>query len=68
MRGKALACEKKGLGLKSNESEIIFWISEWTQMLISKLFRYRNDDFQSDIFSFDIGITDVDVNVGYRRH
>jgi hypothetical protein len=30
-------------------------------MSISELFRYRNDDFQSDIFSSDIKITDVDV-------
>jgi hypothetical protein len=30
-------------------------------MSISELFRYRNDNFQSDIFSSDIGITDVDV-------
>jgi hypothetical protein len=33
-------------------------------MSISEPFRYRNDVFQSDIFVFDIGITDVDV--GYR--
>jgi hypothetical protein len=30
-------------------------------MSISELFRYRNDSFQSDIFSSDIGITGVDV-------
>jgi hypothetical protein len=30
-------------------------------MSISELFRYRNDSFQSDIFSSDIRITDVDV-------
>jgi hypothetical protein len=30
-------------------------------MSISELFRYRNDSFESDIFSSDIGITDVDV-------
>jgi hypothetical protein len=30
-------------------------------MSISELFRYRNDSFQSDMFSSDIGITDVDV-------
>jgi hypothetical protein len=30
-------------------------------MSISELFQYRNDNFQSDIFSSDIGITDVDV-------
>jgi hypothetical protein len=30
-------------------------------MLISEPFRYRNDSFQSNIFSSDIGITDVDV-------
>jgi hypothetical protein len=35
-------------------------------MLISELFRYQNDSFQSEIYSSDIGITDVDV--GYRRH
>jgi hypothetical protein len=30
-------------------------------MSISELFRYRDDSFQSDIFSSDIVITDVDV-------
>jgi hypothetical protein len=30
-------------------------------MSISEPFRYRNDSFQSDIFSSDIGITNVDV-------
>ncbi len=30
-------------------------------MSISELFRYRNDNFQSEIFSSDIGITEVDV-------
>jgi hypothetical protein len=30
-------------------------------MLILELFRYRNDSFQSDIFSSDIRITDVVV-------
>jgi hypothetical protein len=30
-------------------------------MSISEPFRYRNDSFQSDILSSDIGITDVDV-------
>jgi hypothetical protein len=30
-------------------------------MSISEPFRYRNDSFQSDIISSDIGITDVDV-------
>ncbi len=30
-------------------------------MSISELFRYWNDSFQSDIFSSDIGITDVNV-------
>jgi hypothetical protein len=30
-------------------------------MSISEHFRYRNDVFQSDIFVFYIGITDVDV-------
>jgi hypothetical protein len=35
-------------------------ISEWTQLSISEPFRYRNDSFQSDIFSSDIRITDVD--------
>jgi hypothetical protein len=30
-------------------------------MSISEPFRYRNDIFQFDIFSSDIGITDVDV-------
>jgi hypothetical protein len=33
-------------------------------MSISEPFRYRNDSFQSDIFSSDIRITDVDV--GFR--
>ncbi len=37
-------------------------ISEWTQMSISERFRYRNDGFQSDIFSSDIGITEVDMS------
>jgi hypothetical protein len=32
-------------------------------MSMSELFRYRNDNFQSDIFSSDIGITD---DVGCR--
>jgi hypothetical protein len=30
-------------------------------MSISEHFLYRNEVFQSDIFVFDIGITDVDV-------
>jgi hypothetical protein len=30
-------------------------------MSILEPFRYRNDSFQSDIFSSDIGLTDVDV-------
>jgi hypothetical protein len=30
-------------------------------MSISELFRYQNDSFQSDIFSSNIGITDVNV-------
>ncbi len=52
--------------LDSNPADVTnifvgYRISEWTQMLISELFRYRNDSFQSDIFSSDIGITDVDV-------
>ncbi len=40
---------------------IIFFgylISEWTRMSISELFRYRNDSFQSGIFSSNVGITD----------
>jgi hypothetical protein len=28
---------------------------------LSRLFQYRNESFQSDIFFSDIGITDVDV-------
>jgi hypothetical protein len=36
-------------------------MSEWTQMSILQLFRYWTDSFQSDIFSSDIGIADVDV-------
>jgi hypothetical protein len=49
------------------QGEMFFFqcrISELTLMSISEHFRYRNDVFQSDIFVFDIGITDVDV--GYR--
>jgi hypothetical protein len=49
-----------------NPEDVInnFWISEWTQMSISEPFQYWNDSFQSNIFSSDIGITNV--NVGYQ--
>jgi hypothetical protein len=63
LKGKALAWERKGLRSISSKCQIFFGyrISEWTQMSISELFQYRNDRFQSDIFSSNIGITDVDV-------
>ncbi len=64
LRSKALACENKGLGFESCRCDNIrfgYWIPEWTQMSISELFRYRNDSVQSNIFSSDIGITDVDI-------
>jgi hypothetical protein len=49
----------------SNPADVlnIFWISD-IGMDSDVDIRYRNDSFQSDIFSSDIGITDVDV--GYR--
>ncbi len=48
-------------GANTVDATNFFRISEWTQMSISELFWYRNDSFQSNIFSSDIGITDVDV-------
>jgi hypothetical protein len=51
--------------LGSNPADVVnifvHRISEWTKMSILEPFRYRNDSFQSNIFSSDIGITDVDV-------
>ncbi len=64
LRGKAPACEIKILEFESSgPDEVLFGnrISGRTLMSISELFWYRNDRFQSDIFSSDIGITDVDV-------
>ncbi len=63
LRSKAFACVNKSLRIVSYWCDKYFWISEWTQMSMSELFRYRNDNFQSDIFSSDIGITD---DVGCR--
>ncbi len=58
-----------GRGYESPGSDTFFLqcrISEWTLMLISENFRYRNDVFQSDVFVSNIGITYVDV--GYHWH
>jgi hypothetical protein len=44
-----------------NSSMFRYLISEWTLMSISDPFRYRSDSFQSNIFSSNIGVTDVDV-------
>ncbi len=45
----------KLFGFEERGYKKMFWYRNWFWC------RYRNDGFQSDIFSSDIGITDVDI-------